>query len=97
MPYLHHHCTKSTRPTGGFFISACFPKKTRAELTTELASSLTQKKIINQLAIVNKPVIINFKSTPYKTAILLSVEPSEIIVNKINAFSTKNSRLTTHD
>lgn len=78
------HRTSSSRFTGGFFIPAIFPGKTYAGLTTELASSLTQKKIIDWLAIVNNNTVSNYHSTSYKNTILLSVKPALVRVNKIN-------------
>jgi hypothetical protein len=53
------------------------------ELTTELANSLTQKKIINKLAKVNKPCSTYLLSTTYKGPILPLVKPAYNVVNKI--------------
>lgn len=59
-------------------------------------STIFPEKTRAGLTKVNKPAVMNFKSTPYKTAILLSVKPAEIIVNKMSLISTKNLRLTTY-
>lgn len=80
---IHTHRIPS-RISAAIFIPDFFPQKTCAELTTEPANSLTQKKIIDQLTIVNKPIITNFKSAHYKTSILLSDKPGVKIVNIFN-------------
>ncbi len=69
---------------GGFFINPTLPKKTCAGLTTELASSLTQKKIINKLAIVNKPVAKSSFTMNYKNTIYPTIKPTLAIVNKMS-------------
>ncbi|HEY9177320.1 MAG TPA: hypothetical protein VIN07_06495, partial [Flavipsychrobacter sp.] len=69
-PLQKRYNTSSSTPNPqlGAFYSPNYPKKTRAELTTELASSLTQKKIINQLATVNKLRLMHCQSTNCKPA-----------------------------
>jgi len=65
----------SPRSHRGIFIKYTSPGKTRVYLTTELASSLTQKKIINQLAKVNKQAVMNSLPANCKGTILLTVKP----------------------
>lgn len=78
----------SSRPTGGFFISVTFLKKTRAELTTEVANSLMQKKIINKLAKVNKPVLNGSNTINYNGAIFPEAKAAPTKVNKLNEVSS---------
>lgn len=68
-------------PFSGIFVAVIFSEIICAELTTELASSLTQKKIINQLAIVNRVGIINSLSYCCKDTIFPTVKPAQSIVN----------------
>jgi hypothetical protein len=81
---LHHNHILSLRTYVGIFINGGFPEKTRAGLTTELASSLTQKKIINQLAKVNKQAVRGYKPNSCKGTIFPTVKPSFSSVNKIS-------------
>lgn len=80
----------SPRPAGGFFIPDIFPGKIRAELTTELANSLIQKKIINKLTKVNKPAITHLLSITSNSIIFPMVKRPLSIVNRIVVFTTQN-------
>lgn len=70
---------------GGFFITTTFPEKRRAELTTELANSLMQKKIINKLTIVNKPGVTYSSANNYSNRIFPMAKRTTAKVNKPNA------------
>lgn len=73
--------TIQPRPQSVAFSYLLTRERICAELTTELASSLTQKKIINQLVKVNKPRTTNYISITCKSPILLTVKPDFHSIN----------------
>ena len=81
-------------PQLGIFIADISFEKTPSQLTTELASSLMQKKIINQLTKVNNCVVACWQSITCKSALSFSVKPAKSPVNNFT-LTTNYYPLTT--